>query len=231
MIIVTRPNPWAKSLCDKLQLNNIQHFYVPAAELKKVTYQLPNLKDGITLFLSQSGVLFSPDQLNFNQVFAVGPKTASAVEKKYQCDCHLPRPGHYSVSGLLEDPFFINMIEKNKILHVIGGTHSDQSRFEALDMKVHMHAVYEILPVDSHILVPYEHGEIWFTSQKLMELFFEHYILTLNQKNLLLYDLVVPTMLSRERAIKLGFKGIVEVVADPRDESFIAHYQIKHRSK
>ncbi|MEE2770254.1 MAG: hypothetical protein VX835_04150 [Pseudomonadota bacterium] len=231
MIIVTRPMPWAKDLCDKLKSHKIMYDYLPAARLAKSTHQLLPINQGITVFLSQSSVLFAPDNLSLEHVFAVGPKTANAVETKYLCECYHPRPGHYSVSGLLEDPFFINLLEKNTLLNVIGGTHSDETRFESLNIKVHMYAVYDILPIDKYVSVEHQHAEIWFTSQKLMELFFDHYIRTLNQKNLLSYDIVVPTMVCQKRAIKLGFKGLIEVVADPRDESFLAHYQVKHRSE
>ena len=231
MIVVTRPMPWAKPLCEKLQSADIQHVYLPAASLKKVDHLMPNQLDGIVLFLSQSGVLFAPDQLTFNAVFAVGPKTANAIRKKYRCDCHQPRPGHFSVAGLLEEPFFITMLKENPVLHIIGGTHSDISRFEHLDAKVHLYPVYTMVPTNEQGSDVSKHGEIWFTSQKLLELFFEHYILTLHQENLLSYDLVVPTMACQARASALGFKGNITVIADPRDESFIAHYQVKHRSK
>lgn len=231
MIIVTRPKPWAEPLCDKLKSAHIQYIYLPAARLEKTDYKPPNNLDGITLFLSQSGVLFAPDALGFEMVFAVGPKTAQAVENKYTCDCYQPRPGHYSVSGLLEDPFFIRQMETNSVLHIIGGIHSDVSRFDSLNAKVVMHRVYEMSPITQNVNGVPQQGEIWFTSQKLMQLFFDYYILTLNEKNLLSYDIVVPTMMCQEQAVNLGFKGRIEVVSDPRDESFIAHYQVKHRSK
>lgn len=231
MIIVTRPLPWAKPLCEKLQNLGIEHMYLPAAKLQKTSCHIPNIIDGIVLFLSQSGVLFASDQLEFDTVFAVGPKTANAVAEKYQCECHQPRPGHFSVAGLLESPFFIEVLKKNPVLHIVGGTHSDTSRFEYLDVTIHLHSVYKIIPTDHQYNGIEGHGEIWFSSQKLLELFFEHYILTLSQKNLLFYDLVVPTVACQELASELGFKGGITVIADPRDESFIAHYQVKHRSE
>lgn len=231
MIIVTRPMPWAKPLCDALQSKHIQYMYLPAAKVEKVVYAEPNDSGGVALFLSQSSVLFAPEEINFSSVFAVGPKTAQAVEKKYSCECHQPRPGHYSVAGLLDDLFFLGQIKDHSRLHVFGGTHSDVGRFNTLDTHVTMHPVYAIFPVDEAIDSVPAHGEIWFTSKKLMELFFEHYILTLNEKNLLSYDLVVPTMVCQARAVELGFKGSIAVVSDPRDESFLAHNQAKHRSE
>lgn len=231
MIIITRPMPWAQALCEKLQSADIKHLYLPAAGLEKIACRIPNMTNDVVLFLSQSGVLFAPDQLDFKTAFAVGPKTADAVATKYSCECHQPRPGHFSVAGLLEEPFFIALLKDNPVLHVIGGTHSNISRFECLDATIQLHPVYKIVSTQHQCPDVTGQGEIWFTSHTLLELFFDHYILTLNHKNLLSYDLVVPTMACQERANELGFKGGITVISDPRDESFMAHYQVKQRSK
>ena len=232
MILVTRPMPWAKHLFDLLDAHQLSYQYWPAGIIDAISCEPPSGPIGNTLFLSQSGVLFAPNDLPIEQLFAVGPKTAQAVMDKYQHHCHQPMPGHYSVAGLLEDQFFLDAIKKNPNLRVIGGMHTDITRFQGCHANVSFMPVYTLNPPQEtpEFNLP-KHGEIWFTSQTLMQFFYTHYIRTLKQKNLLSYDLVVPTMRCQTEAQKMGLKGKIGVVADPRDESFLAYYQVKQRGR
>lgn len=234
MIIVTRPLPWAENLFEKLKLNHIDYQYLPAAKLKPCDLQGLEFGSELAIFLSQSGVHFADKNWAFKKIFTVGPKTALAVEQKFAQSCAYPQSGDYALAGLLSDDGFKHQIEGVKQIDVMGGTHSDVTRFQSLEAQgitIKLHPLYELVSPEFVPQAPLQtKGEIWFTSQKLMHLFFEHYIFTLNQKNLLLYDVVVPTADCQNQALKLGFKGKIAVVADPRDETFLAHHQMKHRS-
>lgn len=221
---MTRPEPFNEPICAKLAALGQDHIYLPAASLVPVSSP-KRLTTEMVMFLSPASVLYAPMLQHVKYAFAVGPKTARAVETRFGITCHYPIKGAFSVHGLCQDALFKSCMQKMQHVSILGAEGTEQKRFESLrdGMTVSFIATHRLQPMTKRPAMPLaEAGEIWFTSFKLMQLFCAYYIDTLKLKNLLSYDIVVPNAQCVDLAQTIGFHRSVDLIDQPTDATFLA---------
>lgn len=126
-IIITRPEPFASQLAEKLKLAGfVDVVCLPCVEIEPTTPPLSQAvegrggaDEGILIFISRNAVIYGHQLINNEAVAAIGLGTKNELERYHQSVDIFPKQPPFNSEALLELSDLLNV--KNKKITIIQG--------------------------------------------------------------------------------------------------------------
>ena len=222
-IIIIRPSPYGEQLKAKIDSLGFNGLLMPAVKISKLNQSFRRCDYGICV--SQIAVDLLDMQLgNVESVFAVGPKTATAIEKRFKRFAITPTQNQFNIKALLDLPEL--MAIRGKKINVFSGENTKPELIDTLRSRGADVVVCPVFKMDEpkwkHQKIP-STGLIYVTSAQMLHRFDAYYIEGQKLSCLKNYDIVVGSSDAYSAAEELQFKGRLIQLENPLEETFIQY--------